>query len=98
MVSVVAHSCRQPEVLERGAGAGARERSHGNGVRAEIGIGRVTGGVVYVVVGIVRVLVVPVKHRVYDNTMTCSTVARHTKRVISDKVSGTVRIAGVRAV
>ena len=98
MVSVVAHPRLETQVLERRAGAGAGQRSHGDGVRAEIGVGGVTGGVVYEIVGVVRVLAVTVEHGINDHTVAHSTVARHTERVVSDKVCGAVGIAGIGAV
>ena len=75
VVSVIAHPRLETQVLERGAGAGAGQRSHGDGVRAEIGVGGVTGGVVYVIVGVVRVLAMTVEHGINHHTVAHSTVA-----------------------
>ena len=55
------------------------------------------GGVVYVVVGIVGVAL-PVKDRVHHHTVAGSAVTRHAKRVVPDKVSCAVGVAGVGAV
>ena len=78
VVAIVADSGVQAEVLEGGAGARAGEGGrHGDGIRAEIGVGGITGGVVYELGRVVRVLPVAIKHRVH--CVACPAVPRHSE-------------------